>query len=206
MNNKNLGTLALTGAPFLLIGFKVEQHYAFLADSWFTGAWGLVYSTAWLCSVAGLHRLGAAGKSRFGRVLLPVVMGMLGLANVSNLYKLLLPDYASPLFYAFDVFWPLSNLAMLVVGITVIRAKVLAGWRRYVPLAVGLWFPLTMLGVVLVGRTSPYLFYVPYYSAIAWTLLALAVRGKSITNDQLQMTNGSQSYCAIRNQSSVISH
>jgi hypothetical protein len=93
-----------------------------------------------------------------------------------------------------------------VVGITVIRAKVLAGWRRYVPLAVGLWFPLTMLGVVLVGRTSPYLFYVPYYSAIAWTLLALAVRGKSITNDQLQMTNGSQSYCAIRNQSSVISH
>ncbi|HEX8530963.1 MAG TPA: hypothetical protein VF646_13120, partial [Cytophagales bacterium] len=181
-----LGTLALIGAPFLLIGFKAEQHYAFLANSWFTGAWGLVYITAWLCSILVLHRLGAAGKSRFGRVLLPVVMGMLGLANVSNLYKLLLPDYESALFYAFDAFWPLSNLAMVVVGVAVIRAKVLPGWRRYVPLAVGLWFPLTMLGVVLVGRTSPYLFYVPYYSAIAWTLLALAVRGNKY---ELRMTN-----------------
>jgi hypothetical protein len=113
-------------------------------------------------------------------------MGMMGLANVSNLYKLLLPDYASPLFFAFDLFWPLSNLAMVVVGIAVIRAKGLPGWRRYVPLAVGLWFPLTMLGVVLVGRTSPYLFYVPYYSAIAWTLLALAVRNN---NYELRMTN-----------------
>jgi hypothetical protein len=186
MNNKTLGTLALIGAPFLLIGFKTEQHYAPLADSWFTGAWGIVYITAWLCSVLGLHRLGAAGQSRFGRILLPVVMGMLGLANVSNLYKLLLPDYQSPLFFAFDMFWPLSNLAMLVVGIAVIRAKVLTGWRRYVPLAVGLWFPLTMLGVALVGRTSPYLFYVPYYSAIAWTLLALAVRG---IHYELPMTN-----------------
>jgi hypothetical protein len=133
-----------------------------------------------------LHRLGAAGKSRFGRILLPVVMVMLGLANVSNLYKLLLPDYQSALFFAFDMFWPLSNLAMLVVGIAVIRAKKLPGWRRYVPLAVGLWFPLTMLGVALVGRTSPYLFYVPYYSALAWTLLALAVRGNQY---ELPMTN-----------------
>jgi hypothetical protein len=102
---------------------------------------------------------------------------MLGLANVSNLYQMLLPGHSSALFFALDAFWPLSNLAMVVVGIAVIGAKVLSGWRRYVPLAVGLWFPLTMLGVALVGRTSPYLFYVPYYSALAWMLLALAVRG-----------------------------
>jgi hypothetical protein len=72
MNNKTLGTLALIGAPFLLIGFKAEQHYAFLADSWFTGAWGLVYITAWLCSVAALHRLGAAAKAASAKSCCPL--------------------------------------------------------------------------------------------------------------------------------------
>ncbi len=64
---------------------------------------------------------------------------------------------------------------MLVVGITVIKAKVLTGWKRYVPLVVGLWFPLTMLTMALAGRNAQIMVFVPYYTAVAWSSLAIVV-------------------------------
>jgi hypothetical protein len=175
MNNKTLGTLALIGAPFMVIGMYLEQTYQHLSDSWFTGVWGLIYITAWMASIVALRRMNATGNSRFGKAILWVITVTLILANISNVYQLFAPRDKSILFIILDAFWPISNLIMLVVGITVIRAKVLSGWQRFVPLVVGLWFPLTALGLIFVGRDAPVMVLVPYYTAIAWSLLAIVV-------------------------------
>jgi hypothetical protein len=176
MNNKTLGTLALAGAPFLSLGVYLEELYpTALHDSWFTGACGLVYISGWSCSMIAMQRLEATGKNRFGKAVLRVILAMLLLANFSNMYQLLFPQDKSMLFWTLDVFWPLSNLMMLVVGIAVVMAKGLPGWRRYVPLAVGLWLPTALLTVQLFGRTAPVFLFGSAYSVIAWTLLAVAV-------------------------------
>ncbi|QMU27259.1 hypothetical protein [Adhaeribacter radiodurans] len=175
MNNKLLGILALLGAPTLLIGMHLEQTYPSLSNSWFTGVWGITYISAWMASIVALRRLQATGTSRFGKALLWIISGTLILANISNVYQIILPKDKSTLFIIIDSFWPISNIIMLVVGIMVIKAKVLLGWQRFVPLVVGLWFPLTMLTMAIVGRDAPIMEVVPYYTAIAWSLLAIVV-------------------------------
>ena len=171
--------MKLIGAPFLLIGMYLEQAHSSLSNSWFTGVWGLIYITAWMASIAALRRMQATGTSRFGKLILWVITGTLILANLSNIYQLVWPTDKSVLFWILDSFWPISNLIMLVVGIMVVQAKILIGWQRFVPLVVGLWFPLTALGIALIGRDSPIMIIVPYYSAIAWSLLAIIVRTTS---------------------------
>lgn len=172
MNNKTLGTLALAGAPFLGLGMIVEQVYKPLHDSWFTGAWGLVYISAWLCSITALRRLEVTGRSRFGKGILRVITGTLVIANASNVYQLLWPGEKTATFYALDAFWPISNLVMVAVGITVIVTRGLPGWRRYVPLAAGLWFPFTAFCMVLLGSWEAATPVSSLYTAAAWTVLA----------------------------------
>lgn len=186
MNNKTLGTLALIGAPFLLIGMQLEEIYKQeLANTRFTGAWELIYITAWLASIVALQRMKATGTSKFGQGILWVIIGTLLLAEASNVYLLLFPKEQNTLFRILDTFWPISNLVMALVGVAVVRAKVLPGWHRFVPLLVGLWFPISILVITLWGRNQTTFLIGSIYSAIAWSLLAIVVLS---TRDQIEVS------------------
>jgi hypothetical protein len=175
MNNKILGSLALAGAPFFLLSTYLKPYFTFMHEQQFYGTWGILYLTGWMCSIRGLQRLQATGKSKFGRSILWVLLGSLFLANLSNAYQIISPGSRSLLFIVLDSFWPLSNLLMLIVGIKVVLAKELTGWRRFVPLLVGLWLPVLIASVQLFGRTGVSGTIAAMYSAIAWSLLAIAV-------------------------------
>ncbi|PSR56032.1 hypothetical protein AHMF7605_22295 [Adhaeribacter arboris] len=176
MNNKTLGILGLIGAPFLFIGMQLEEIYnQELAYSWFTGAWEFMYISAWLASIIALQRLKATGTSKFGKGIIWVIICTLLLAEASNVYLLIFPKDRTTLFWILDSFWPISNLIMLLVGITVVWAKVLPGWHRLVPLLVGMWFPIASLAMVILGRTSTAFIIGGVYSAVAWSLLAIVV-------------------------------
>ncbi len=175
MNNKFLGAIALIGAPFLFIGYMVEESNKHLSDSWFTGMWGFIYISAWMFSIVALQKARATGESRFGRIILWVVMTTLSIANISNIYQWVMPDNKPWFFFYIDLCWPLSNVLMLVVGITVIAAKRLDGWRRFIPLIVGLWLPVAIGSLVILGRTPFSLMIGATYSLIAWALLAIMV-------------------------------
>lgn len=176
MNNKLLGALALMGAPFLFIGHFVEFGNKQLEDSWFTGFWGFIYITAWMCSIVALQKVKATGDGWFGRSILWIILISLTVANVSNIYQWAVPDSKPFFFFYIDLFWPFSNLLMLVVGIAVVVAKKLNGWRRYIPLVVGLWLPIALGSMFIMGRTSFSMMIGGVYSLIAWILLALMVR------------------------------
>lgn len=174
MSNKLLGTLALIGAPWLFIGTYLEQQMPQLSDSWFTGVWGILFISGWFCSVIGLKKLNATGRSSFGKVLLIVLLITLTIANISNVIQIIVEKNKPSYFMAFDIFWPLSNIIMLIVGVVVIASKRLPGWKRYVPLLTGLWFPLAMLSSFIdIGFVS--FFFGGIYSAIVWTLLAIVI-------------------------------
>lgn len=162
-------------APFLLIGFSLESQMQALKIAWFNGAWGLVYMLGWTASLVGLQRLEAAGTTRFGRALLWAVLVCLTIANLSNVYQILLPDQKNSFFYTIDAFWPISNVLMLPLGITVWVARRLVGWRRFVPLLVGLWFPLGMGLMLLAGRAPIGMYLMGGYSAVTWFLLGYVV-------------------------------
>ena len=174
MKNKTLGIIGLFGAPFLLIGFTLEHIYPHLADSWFTGFWGLMYMIGWTSSIIGLQRMEATGTSAGGKAILWIVHISLLLANVSNLIQLLSPHNKPDWFFYIDLFWPLSNLLMLVVGFACLSAKRIKIEQRYIPMVVGLWLPFSLPFWKINGSTSA-MIVSGVYSAIAWSLLAAMV-------------------------------
>ena len=98
----------------------------------------------------------------------------LRIANISNLIQIIVEKDKPSYFMFVDLFWPLSNIIMLIVGIMVIVAKGLPGWKRYIPLAAGMWFPLAMLSTFIDNKFLSFFLGGPY-SAIAWILLAIVV-------------------------------
>lgn len=176
MNNKQLGILALIGAPFLCINTYIHvpdpNAHVYVTDS-LSGFFDLLYISGWLCSIVGLRRIGAMGHDRFGRIITVLSLGSLILANIWNVYEMILPNHNTWLYYALDSFWPISNVVMIGVGIAVIRAKKLAGWKRYVPLLCGLWLPVTIAASFALGDMA---FAISNgYTVVAWTLLAITV-------------------------------
>jgi hypothetical protein len=104
------------------------------------------------------------------------MMGFLLLANLSNAYQIIVPGSRSSLFIALDSFWPLSNLFMLFVSITIAIVGQLKGWRRFAPLVMGFWFPTLVVCMNIFGRTGITGTIAGVYSAIALSLLAWVVR------------------------------
>jgi hypothetical protein len=64
---------------------------------------------------------------------------------------------------------------MLFIGIRVLLAKQLTGWRRYVPLITGLWLPVSFLVQFVVGKGVLFMNISGFYSLVAWTLLGYSI-------------------------------
>ncbi len=64
---------------------------------------------------------------------------------------------------------------MLVVGISVIAAKRLDGWKRFVPILCPFWLLIAILGSMVLGDTAGG-FLGFGYAALLWALLGYTVR------------------------------
>jgi hypothetical protein len=173
MNYKLLSICGLFAAPWLYIGTLVEATNARLSDTWFTGLWGIIYLSGWMCTVIALQSIRATGNNWFGKSILWLLVISLALANLSNIIQIIVQKNKPSWFFYIDLFWPLSNLIMFVAGIAVVRAGILVGWKRYVPLFVGLWLPIALASMKMGYMLS--ILFGGIYSAIAWTLLAVLV-------------------------------
>ena len=127
----------------------------------------------------GLAQLRATGKSRFGHGVLYVIFSTLTLANFWNIYHALYPHAWTLLYRALDAFWPISNLVMLVVGVTIAWIKGLPGWRRYLPLVVGLWLPSVAVAYTCLGNNLGAMLFDACYTTSAWMTLGYVVRTSS---------------------------
>jgi hypothetical protein len=168
VDNRVLGTIAMICAPAML-GFLLGGG----ENALITGIASMVFMAGWICSNIGMQRMRATGTGAWGRAVLVIQLVGLVLAFVFGFIEATaLLDENSIVFVVTDLAWPLSMLWMLVVGITVIVAKRLSGWQRFVPVLCPFWLPLAALGsaigdeVGVVGLV---------YSAVLWFLLGYVV-------------------------------
>jgi hypothetical protein len=171
MTNKQLGIIALCGAPSMFIGVNVEHSLNQFKDSWFTGAWGIVYMTAWMCSLIVLYRMRVAGEG-FGKWLIRIMFFTITIANISNIIQILIPSKDPSYFFYIDLFWPLSHLLMLVLGITVLFNKSVDKYIKIILFCAGLWLPIALVSMMIFGKTTPVVFYPGLYNALLWSLMA----------------------------------
>ena len=174
MNLRLLAIIGIIGAPFLMIdtlhnGLNPDVH------SSLSGVFNLIYISAWMCSIVALKKLGALGTSKWAKALYSIQMVFLFMANVWNLYETIQPGANTFLYKLLDPFWPFSNLCMLATGITIAVRGNLRGWKRFVPLVVGLWLPVALVAMLIYTRTPAVLLFVTIYSALAWTTLGIAI-------------------------------
>jgi hypothetical protein len=102
----------------------------------------------------GLLAIGAAGGGRIGRAgLIGAIISLLGLCLylVGVLYTSLV-DPEMGIFYALGTL--LSGVGMLPLGIAVLLARRLPGWRRFAPLLVGVYYAL-MIPIQIVFFIGP---------------------------------------------------
>jgi hypothetical protein len=176
MNSTLLKIIALIGAPFLLIDFYVNGAAAGGADYEHTslsGLLGLIYMIGWSCSIFALIK-GNKGEKRIIRTLGIVQLGLLSLANLWNIYEIISPGANTLLFNILDLFWPISNMFMLVFGIVASRTSELEGWNKFAPLAAGLWLPFSILLNVLLKDPELVTMLSGTYSWLAWSWLAFS--------------------------------
>ena len=171
MNNRLLGTIAMICAPALLIeGLLLRGQ----ENAVITGIASMIFMAGWICSNIGMWRMRATGTGTWGRAVLLIQLVGLVLAFMFGFFEATgLLGRESIVFNITDAAWPLSMLWMIVVGITVIRAKRLSGWQRFVPLLCPFWLPLAILGTIAFGETGGFLGV--GFAAVIWALLGYVV-------------------------------
>ncbi|HYF31363.1 MAG TPA: hypothetical protein VD993_09625 [Chitinophagaceae bacterium] len=188
MTNKTLGAIAMACAPFLCIDFLVHRQAGpneNFEHTSLSGLFSLVYMIGWMCSIVVMKRVGATGFRWFGVFILNAQLFTLSLANIWNVWEIVNPGDTSKLYFILDLFWPISQVVMLVAGITVVvvnrRAVVINGgfgfvngfgsWGRFVPLLAGLWFPVSIVLMVTLGQNYLTVVLSGVYSAVVWGLM-----------------------------------
>ena len=169
-SNKWLGTVAMFASPFLFlqmsVGSKANDYNTSLG-----GLFDLVYMIGWMCSLLGLQQMKALPAKKFGGILFQVQLALLFLANAWNVWVIFDPVNKSQLFFVLDMCWPLSNLCLLVLGITIAAGGSLKGWQKYTVLMAGLWLPVAFASLMIFGRGTTSLFISGIYSTIAWFVM-----------------------------------
>lgn len=174
MNNRILGVIAMICAPVLVVEELLRQGQE---NALVTGVASMVFMAGWICSNTGMRRMQAAGTGRWGRAVLLIQLVGLVLAFMFGFFEATgLLGRESIIFNVTDAAWPLSMLWMIVVGITVIRANRLAGWRRFVPLLCPFWLLIAILGSIALGDTAGGVLGFGY-AAVLWLLLGYIVFG-----------------------------
>ncbi len=173
MNDRILGTIAMICAPALLVEALLRQGEE---NAVVTGITSMVFMAGWICSNTVMRRMQAAGTGKWGRAVLLVQLVGLVLALIWGFFEATgLLGRDSIVYNVTDATWPLSMVWMLLpVGITVIVAKRLSGWRRFVPFACGLWIPLGLAAMAVGIHSAVFGFGL---TAVFWLLLGYIVRG-----------------------------
>lgn len=131
------------------------------------GVWAFVWR---------VHVAKAAG-TRIGRI---IPLGLMVLLPGAFLLNALSFGYAThdefPLWLMIlDACWPLSQLGMLVLGIAIAVTRRFEGSLRWLSLAAGLWFPVSMVAQILAGATAS------TFVSAAWLIGTYAVIGLRMT-------------------------
>jgi hypothetical protein len=175
MSTRTLGLTGILCSPLLAIQMNIYGSFENYQATSMAGIFSLIYMTGWFCSILGLYKLNAAGNKK-GRIILVIQMILLTIGNLWNIYSIIDPHCDTTFFHVADLIgWPFDNIFMLATGIAIVAAKQLDGWKRFVALFVGLWFPVTLIITRMIFGSNTELIITSIYSIVGWSLLGLCV-------------------------------
>ena len=171
-----LGIIAIVASPWIFIDFVNNGLYDRFVLTSASGIRSFIFMTGWICSMLGLYKLEAMGTKKWQRTIMIIQIMLLCLAEVWCIIEIFAPGSPSKLFYVLNFSWPLAGMFMMIIGIVILLAKRLKGWRRYIPLLAGLWFPQTILIYFIGEKNSITLLLLSgIYSVIAFSLLGFVL-------------------------------
>ncbi|NRQ33366.1 hypothetical protein HII36_16135 [Nonomuraea sp. NN258] len=142
------GTLAWAASIFMYgtVNTGFEQRVGDLT--------GLAFQLGVFALLTVQIRTRATGTSRVARVMLKVELALLGLASLWSLLHGVLPESAQDgvALAVLDVFWPLSMLGMMVIGVKLALAGQWRGPLRWWPLVAETWGVVTVPLFIAVGE------------------------------------------------------
>ena len=174
MNKKLIGLIAMLSSPFLAVDLLIHGSFDKYNPTSLGGLFSFIYMTGWFLCVLILYGMHATSPKGVRTVFIIQII-FLCVAEVWNVYATIEPKASSIVFRITDVFWPISNAFMLVTGLTIVFAKKIIGWQRYIPLVVGLWLPIGVISLIVFGKSPVTTGIVCGYSVVAWSLLGLSV-------------------------------
>jgi hypothetical protein len=175
ISNRTLGVIGMIGSPFLFFETLSTAKWN-LGTSAAPGICDLIYMIGWSCSIIGLMRIHAAGSNKSGKRILVIHLAFLSMACIWNVWEAIDPTNQSLLYRILDLFWPASNLMLLITGIFVACNRTLDSFTRWIVLIAGCWLPFAFIyGMLSGGRDEVTMYVTTIYSVISWFLLALAV-------------------------------
>jgi hypothetical protein len=156
MHRTQLLGLACLAGGLLFAGLNILEGLGLVQlSAGASFAIGLLLLLGLLGGPLGLLANGAAGHGRLGSAgRVGAIITLLGLCSylVGQLYTTLVdPDMG--IFYALGAL--LSGVGMLPLGIAVVLARRLGGWRRFAPLIVGMYYAL-MIPIQIVFFIAPH--------------------------------------------------
>lgn len=174
-DNRLLGLAGVLGAPWIFIDFIQNGLYERFDTSSESGVHNFLFLAGWLCSIMGLYRAGAMGPQKWRKGIMVMQLFFLGLAIVWSVIEIVSPHSTSKIYYYLNFFWPVAGFFMLITGIVIYSANRLAGWKRYMPLLTGLWFPFTTVVSFLNGPLLSALIISGIYATVSFMLLGLTL-------------------------------
>jgi hypothetical protein len=170
-----LGIITMLGAPAMTI--EAARHGFQMVPNEQTDVIGALlyalFSIGWLAGMIGLWQLRATGKSRLGRIILAAPLVTIPLAILQSLVDILKVNTSNPFYMVTDLAWPFSMLLTFIVGVAVVVARGLPGWKRFIPLYTGIGVPLALISMAL-GFGMP-MWYFDFHTITGWTLLGYVV-------------------------------
>ena len=107
---------------------------------------------------------------------LAVQLFLLFIANVCNAWIIIHSAPGSNLFHVLDFFWLVANAFLLLTAIMIMKAKLVTGWKKYIPFLVALLLHAVLFALyIFSGRNNATMVIGGTYSVIAWMLLGYVV-------------------------------
>lgn len=175
LNTRILGIIGIIGAPWMFIDYINNGLYEHFMPTSESGFRNFVFTIGWLCSALGLYKLRAMGNKRWQKAIMLLELICLSLVVTWCFIEMVAPKTPFIVSFEFDFLWPFSAFFMTIAGVVILRAKKLKGWKRFMPLLVGFWLPLTLC-IYYFTQNSLLSFVISgIYSTVAFSLLGFGV-------------------------------
>ena len=169
--------LGLTSAVGVLIGLITATLAPQLATPGTTSfLWsGVVLTLAHIAALYAIGTLAASAAARRGRLKTAgFALALVGLAAQVAGEALIRFDMTLGNYF-FSACMPLIGIGMILAGIAIIRTGRWSGWRRFIPLACGLYIPLVLVPAFAIAKGPSFLALAGFGAIFALLGLAMFV-------------------------------